>query len=460
MKRNISSVIADGLCTGCGTCAAICPKDSINMLIDTKKGVYTPRINLDRCNNCGICMEACPGSEFESDKYNLRLFGSVPEDDLLGNYIGCYIAHSKDNHIRYASASGGMVTTLLIFALEKGMIDGAIVTRMKRDSPLEPESFIARTKEDIIEASKSKYCPVPANLALREVLKAKDGEHFAMVGLPCHIQGLRKAQSLNKKLQERVTLCFGLLCAHTDSFLATEFMIDYLKMDRESIKAIDYRGNGWPGSMSIESKDGNTKRIPFKDYINIFHSYNFFTPRRCLMCNDATCEFSDLSFGDAWDLSEKKDQGTGSSIIISRTKKAEKFLNYLTDDKKAEIKETEPKIIVMSQRGLIYTKKIGLKLRADILRSMGKKVPSLGIGPNKTGILLLFGTMIPFINTYISYNRYSRMLLKYVPLKIISFYGKVSLGFVYLWSNSCLKKDKEVDKYGKDDCNRCVLCAK
>ena len=35
---------------------------------------------------------------------------------------------------------------------------------MKKDNPLEPEPFIARTREEIIEASKSKYCPVPANI--------------------------------------------------------------------------------------------------------------------------------------------------------------------------------------------------------------------------------------------------------------------------------------------------------
>jgi coenzyme F420 hydrogenase subunit beta len=47
------------------------------------------------------------------------------------------------------------------FALEEGIIDGALVTRMKKDRPLEPEPFIARTREEIIEASKSKYCGVP-----------------------------------------------------------------------------------------------------------------------------------------------------------------------------------------------------------------------------------------------------------------------------------------------------------
>jgi len=53
----------------------------------------------------------------------------------------------------------GVVTQLLIFLLEKGIIDGALVVRMREDQPLEPEPFIARTKEEIISTSKFKYCP-------------------------------------------------------------------------------------------------------------------------------------------------------------------------------------------------------------------------------------------------------------------------------------------------------------
>ena len=45
-----------------------------------------------------------------------------------------------------------------------------------------PLSF--RIKEEIISASKSKYCPVPANIVLKEILKDKECEKFAVVWLP------------------------------------------------------------------------------------------------------------------------------------------------------------------------------------------------------------------------------------------------------------------------------------
>lgn len=59
-----------------------------------------------------------------------------------------------------------MVSALLIFALEQGIIDGALVTKMSENNPLEPQPFIARTREEIISAAKSKYCPVRIRLPL------------------------------------------------------------------------------------------------------------------------------------------------------------------------------------------------------------------------------------------------------------------------------------------------------
>ncbi len=179
-NKTISSVAKDGLCTGYGTCVALCPNDAIEMVIDEKKGVYVPKLDGRKCNNCGICMKVCPGHEVDFKGLNLEIFGKEPEDILIGNYLNCYVGHATDYDIRYNSASGGLVTALLIFALEEGLIDGALVTRMKKDKPLEPEPFIARTREEIIEARGSKYCPVPANVALREILEAEEGERFVV----------------------------------------------------------------------------------------------------------------------------------------------------------------------------------------------------------------------------------------------------------------------------------------
>ena len=40
--------------------------------------------------------------------------------------------------IRFNASSGGAVTALLAFALEQGIIDGTVVTRMSKEKVLEP----------------------------------------------------------------------------------------------------------------------------------------------------------------------------------------------------------------------------------------------------------------------------------------------------------------------------------
>ncbi|MCK4730862.1 MAG: 4Fe-4S binding protein, partial [Methanophagales archaeon] len=59
--ETIAQVVKDGLCTGCGTCVALCPNEAIKLTINAKKSSYIPELNEEECNNCGICYEVCPG---------------------------------------------------------------------------------------------------------------------------------------------------------------------------------------------------------------------------------------------------------------------------------------------------------------------------------------------------------------------------------------------------------------
>ena len=149
-------------------------------------------------------------------------------------YSNCYLGYSVDDDIRYDSSSGGVITSLLIYALEKGIIDGALVTRMNKDNPFEPEPFIAKNKEEIIEAAKSKYCPVPLNKLINEILKSENLK-IAVVGLPCHIHGIRKAEMLNESLRNRIVLHLGIFCSHTDTFWQTYSLINKLGIKENDV---------------------------------------------------------------------------------------------------------------------------------------------------------------------------------------------------------------------------------
>lgn len=421
-NNTIASVVKDSLCTGCGTCIALCPNEAIKLTINEKKGIYIPKLNEEKCNQCGTCYKVCPGHEVDFKNLNLEIFGKESEDILIGNYLNYYTGHSTDYDIRYNSASGGLVTQLLIFALEEGIIDGALVTRMKKDNPLEPEPFIARTKDEIIEASKSKYCPVPANIALKEILESKEGEKFAVVGLPCHIHGIRKAEQINKKLKERIVLHFGLFCHHGANFISTQFFLEELNVKKEDVAKLSYRGQGWPGNTLIELRNGSKKANPFFSHYWVYPSLYFFTIKRCFMCSDALSELADISFGDAW-LPEPSADKIGSSIIISRDKVGEELLRRAKEEDKLRLQHISRAKLIESQISALYFKKRSLPARKRISELRDKHLPSDNaplLSENANDYLIALFLM--HLNDYISSVQIIQKIVKFIPLRLIKVY--------------------------------------
>jgi coenzyme F420 hydrogenase subunit beta len=395
--QTVETVVKRGLCTGCGTCVSICPTKAISIAVDTRLGIYLPKIDSSKCSSCTSCYDVCPGLAV-----NFKLLSrnvsppqetTKPNSVLLGNYLNCYVGYATDNAVRFDSSSGGIATQLLVFALEEGIIDGALVTRMNKDRPLEPEPFIARTTEEIRDASKSKYCPVPANTVFREILE-KEGK-YAVVGVPCHIHGLRKAQAVNKKLKERIVFSIGLLCSHNDSFNSTKYMLKRLKVNSRDVSQISYRGAGWPGILKITKKSGETVECPFHDWIKP-HEYCFFTPSRCLVCCDGAAELADISTGDAWLPDYSKDH-IGTSVFVSRSAIGEKILQQAKAKGKLAMKDINSNNVVRSQGNMRF-KKNGFAVREFMFKLLGKSLPTYDATFRKIGFIELPRSGIIFVN--------------------------------------------------------------
>ncbi len=410
--KTVDAVVKMGLCTGCGTCVSMCPSRAITMTTNRDLGIFLPRIDSSKCGGCSACLKVCPGFAVNFKELSRKVSprqNAGRKSNLLGNYLNCYVGYSTDYDLRFNSSSGGIVTQLLVFALEEGLIEGALVTRMRKDQPLKPESFIARSFEELVDASKSKYCPVSANVALSEILE-HEGK-YAVVGLPCHVHGLRKAQALNKRLRDRVVLSIGLFCSHNDSFFSTEYLLNRFNINPSDVKSISYRGKGWPGILRIEQKSGNVTECPFQDWIRV-HEYCFFTPDRCLVCCDHVAELADLATGDAW-LPEFSEDHLGTSIFISRNERSERILKLASSKGRLAIRKISSSEVVKSQ-GNVRFKKNCYVVRSFLFRLCRKSTPKYAADFPKPGLVELPRSAIIFLNRKLASKRYFYQNLEHI----------------------------------------------
>lgn len=408
-KNTILTILKNGLCTGCGTCSSFCPNKAILMNLQAEKGIFLPVVDQKLCNNCSLCYNVCPGQEVDFNILNMDIYGKIPKDPYIGVYTGCYIGYANDENVRFNSSSGGLITQLLLFALKEKIIDGALVTRMNNEKPLIPEPFIARTKEEIIQASTSKYCPVPANTVLKQIIEAPKNEKFAVVGLPCHMHGIRKAEMINKKLREKIKIHLGIMCGTTKTFNATLYQLERMKISKNDVRQINYRGDGWPGKLKIKLKN---KQV-VNEYLNYYdNEFSSFLPWRCTLCSDHVCEVSDISFGDAWIDKIKEKDYKGTSIIINRTEFTDELLKKMQKSKMIELIPTNSTVVALSQNNYNFKKKkIGARFR--IVKLLGKKTPTYKENFNVDKFLDYFISLWTYFWIYVSSKKYLRRFLKF-----------------------------------------------
>ncbi len=378
INDNIAAIVRDDLCVGCGVCFVSCDKAAIKIVKNDRRGRYQPEINTKKCHLCGDCLRICPGKYVDLKSLSSMYCDAGLTGDILGSVTNCYFSHSNNKSIRYHSSSGGLVTTLLIYALEKGIIDGALVTSMGEENPFEPKSYIALSKDTILSAYGSKYCPTSIGVALNEI-KSMKGK-FAIVCLPCQMHAVRKLENECPELKDKLVLHLGLFCGHNNTFLAINYFLRKNKIAPYDVKRFIFRDEGWPGELIIELKNGdkrnflrvrNETSILRKTLFSYTFHRDFYMPR-CLLCPDLTCELADISFGDAWNEKFLGVDTIGRSIVITRNKKSEEILSESHNDGCVTLEKIGTSIVKKSQKPQ-YKENVGVRIL--LAKCIGKKTP-------------------------------------------------------------------------------------
>jgi len=418
--NNVTRIKDAGFCTGCGTCAGVCPSSAIEIERDSH-GTFLPVIDSKKCTRCTFCLRICPAYLTDSKRLSDFVFGKSSNDTSIGIVINCYIGYSVEEKVLLNASSGGVVTSLLLFSIKNQLIDGALVTKMRKDKPLESEMIIARAKKDVVESAGSKYCPTSMSAAIKTI-RSQEGK-FAVVGLPCQIKGIRKAEMLDEKLRDKIAIHIGLFCSHTVNFIGTDLLLRRMGICRDDIVSLRYRGGGWPGDMSVKLRNGNEIKLPYRDYWNGLFGAFFFTPVCCTVCADATNELADLSVGDPW-LPELRVGHEGWSLVVVRTEVGQRYLDLARDYGYLHTQRIHSSAVKTAQLYNLIFKKRALGTRIHFLHSLKRTkylVPSQFADWN---VRYYLSTFLVYLNIRASSSRRVQSFLKYAPLGLLKIYFK------------------------------------
>lgn len=372
---SVEFTVSNKLCTGCGICEDVCPKDAI--IFHQIKGINIPVIDDDKCINdlgCSRCFQVCSGIGIKLRTISKKLFSDKNNFDYyVGYYFKCYSGHSNDYDIRFHSASGGLISQLLIYLLKTKIINGAVITRFKEEFPTVPETIIATTEKEIISGKSSKYCPVSLNGLISQI-NSLEGK-YVVVGLPCHIHGFRKYEEKHPRFKNKIFSYFSLFCSGTRTNNGTDFVFSRYKIDKNEVRSFAYRDDGCLGYMKVITEKKQIK-IPFLEYYTKLRS--FFKPKRCLYCVDHFGDLADISFGDIH-TGIYRDDKIGINSVVTRNHEIDRLLQKVKNEDIITLDEIPISILKESQKHMLHHKKRIAALNMKIERSFGSKVPEYDV---------------------------------------------------------------------------------
>lgn len=275
-----NDVVVAGKCVGCGTCVVVCPFNCLEY-IEGKPSL------VKECKVCGICPQACPTYGWSSPNMENFVFDRERKaEEEFGVNRRLLVARATDDRISEVCQDGGVVTALLLFALENGLIDGAVVSGISQERPLYPVPKLATTSREVLECAGTRYSYSPNILALTEAIKQKKTS-IAFVGTPCQIRAIRKMQMLGlKKYTRPLKFLIGLMCSECFIY---EGLVEKHIRETLGLNPNDIRKMNIKGKILIETIP-EVKTIPLAEAKQ-------YARKSCRFCDDFSSELADISTG-------------------------------------------------------------------------------------------------------------------------------------------------------------------
>jgi coenzyme F420-reducing hydrogenase beta subunit len=340
-------------CYGCGCCAAICKHEAIVMRIGVQ-GFLRPHLNRDNCNQCGLCAKICPSM---SSPQLFNVLSDVP-----------FALWSKNTNIRLSTSSGGAALSFGLTLNKLGFfVLGAVFGRDYH----RVHHIVAKSPQDILRTTGSKYVQSDISNALREALGNKKKDYIVF-GTPCQIAGIRNVVERMNLADKYYLVDF--FCHGVPLYLLWSAFLKDINEKAGRLQHLELRNKsrGWHNySLLCIGSDG---RFVEKTFINTqfarFYLSNYCLNETCYACKYGQYSASDLRIGDFWG-SDFQSDFLGTSIGVPLTEKGYKLIENTED---LEFRSMPVTSIVKSQD--IKRVTISKPLKNDkVMESLQKGMP-------------------------------------------------------------------------------------
>lgn len=236
--------------------------------------------------------------------------------EVLGVHRRVLFAQATDDRIAAAGQDGGLGTALLLYAIENGYIDAALVSHFEKGMLVRPG--LARTSAELLACAGSRYTYSPNLLAFDEVADKKT-ERLGVISVGCQTSMPAVARTRGAtRLANRFALVIGLLCSRTfdERFYEDLLEADY-GVERHQITKVNIKGRlqVWYSDTQSESS-----------YLEVpLSKCREFTRSGCLHCPDFAAEHADISLGG---IGKHPDR----TLVISRSAHGDQLLTDMESD--------------------------------------------------------------------------------------------------------------------------------
>ena len=320
--KKIQNVVDWGLCVGCGACYYYCQKGAV-CLKDIKYLGIRPLFQEEICSQCNECLAICPG--YAVDAYSrINGEGSLYDNNpLIGRSLEVWEGYARDKDIRYRASSGGIISAIALYCLEKEGMPLVLHTGMHPTMPWTNRTIVSKNRNDLLGNCGSRYAPSSPcdSLALIE----QSEKPCVFIGKPCDTAAVSLLRRMRPALHEKLGLVLTFFCAGTPCTQGTLDLLEQLDIPHGKVRQIRYRGNGWPGkfSVTLTESTASKRELTYHEAWGFLQKYR---PYRCHLCPDSTGEFADIASGDPWYREIKEDE-EGHSLVLVRTQKGRNIVN-------------------------------------------------------------------------------------------------------------------------------------